>query len=282
MDTALDGAKPDDCLAVRTAKPAAGGTRSDDVVRCEICGKLNGGSLCVPSIVGGEVIGSVLVRDKAPLSDTAGQRVSEGVTEAAPVLAHLRNLAIAERRAASDPLTGLPNKRASEDTMKRLVAQARRNGAPLAAIVFDLDHFKQINDKLGHPKGDEVLASVGSVIRGTLRDNDFAARYGGEEFLVLLEGTDREGGRKVAEKLRTAISGLRVPEVDGVRASFGVASLPEDADGREELLRRADRALYAAKRSGRNRVETAAADTMSRIEPGSNGAGVEHEVTPAG
>jgi diguanylate cyclase (GGDEF)-like protein len=278
---ALDGAKPSDCLAVRTAKPAEGGARSDDIIRCEICGKLEGGSVCVPSIVGGEVIGSVLVRDKRLLNETAERRVSDGVTEAAPVIAHLRSLAIAERRAASDTLTGLPNKRAAEDTLKRLIAQAGRTMSPLAAIVFDLDHFKRINDSLGHPKGDEVLAAVGSVIKGTLRDSDFAARFGGEEFLVLLPGSDRENGAMVAEKLRVAIAGLRVPEVDGIRASFGVAALPEDADGREELLRRADRALYTAKQAGRNRVETAAADTKSRMAPGENGAGA-HEVTPAG
>jgi diguanylate cyclase (GGDEF)-like protein len=283
LDRALEGAKPDDCLAVRTAKAAPGGAASDDVVRCEICGKLDGGSLCVPSIVGGEVIGSVLVRDKRLLNDTAGHRVSEGVTEAAPVLAHLRNLAIAERRAASDTLTGLPNKRAAEDTLKRLLAQAARNEAPLAAIVFDLDHFKQINDSFGHPKGDEVLASVGSVIRSTLRDQDFAARYGGEEFLVLLQATDRQAGANVAEKLRIAIEGLRVPEVSGISASFGVAALPEDAEGREELLRRADRALYVAKRSGRNRVETAAEDTESTLPPSTNGADrTKREITPAG
>jgi diguanylate cyclase (GGDEF)-like protein len=279
----LQGAKPSDCLAVRTAKPAEGGTKSDDVVRCQICGKIEGGSVCVPSIVGGEVIGSVLVRGKRLINETEEHRIADGVAEAAPVIAHLRTLAIAERRAASDQLTGLPNKRAAEDTMKRLVAQAGRNVSPLAAIVFDLDHFKQINDKLGHPKGDEVLAAVGSVIKGTLRDSDFAARYGGEEFLVLLQATDREGGRQVAEKLRTAIAGLRVPEVDGIRASFGVAAIPEDADGREELLRRADRALYVAKRSGRNKVETAREDTQSTIPPSGNGAATEaHDVTPAG
>jgi len=154
----------------------------------------------------------------------------------------------------------------------KITAQAARNEEPLAAIVFDLDHFKQINDRLGHPKGDEVLAAVGSVVKGTLRDLDFAARYGGEEFLVLLQGTDREGGRNVAEKLRVAIAGLRVPEVNGVTASFGVASVPEDAEGREELLRRADRALYVAKRSGRDRVETAQEDSESTLPPSSNGA----------
>jgi diguanylate cyclase (GGDEF)-like protein len=271
LSDALDGAQPDDCLAVRTARPAQGGTRGDDVVRCGICGKLDGGSLCVPSIVGGEVIGSVLVRDKKLLNDSAARRVTDGVAEAAPVIAHLRNLALAERRAASDTLTGLPNKRAAEDMLKQLVAQAGRTISPLAVIVFDLDHFKRINDSLGHPKGDEVLAAAGSVIKGTLRDSDFAARFGGEEFLVLLPGSDRENGGRVAEKLRSAIAGLRVPEVDGISASFGVAALPEDADSREQLLRRADRAMYAAKRSGRNRVETAADDVQISTAPGENG-----------
>jgi diguanylate cyclase (GGDEF)-like protein len=278
----LQGATPSDCLAVRTAKPAEGGTKSDDVVRCQICGGIEGGSLCVPSIVGGEVIGSVLVRGERLINESERHRIGDGVSEAAPVIAHLRTLAIAERRAASDTLTGLPNKRAAEDTLARLVAQARRTDTPLSAIVFDLDHFKKINDTLGHPKGDEVLAAVGSVIKGTLREDDFAARYGGEEFLVLLSGSDREAGGGVAEKLRLAIAGLRVPEVEGIRASFGVAAIPEDADGREELLRRADRALYAAKRSGRNRVETARSDSESVAAPTTNGGGAEREITPAG
>jgi diguanylate cyclase (GGDEF)-like protein len=278
---AIEGAKPDDCLAVRTAKPSTGGTGPDDLLRCDICGKTGGKSLCVPSIVGGEVIGSVLIRRGKSFDESAERSVSESVAEAAPVVAHLRNLAIAERRASSDKLTGLPNKRAAEDTLKQLIANSGRTASPLAAIVFDLDHFKQINDKLGHPKGDEVLAAVGSVVKGTLRNGDFAARFGGEEFLVLLPESNREAGRKVAEKLRMAIAGLRIPEVSAVQASFGVASLPEDADGREELLRLADRSLYAAKRSGRNKVETAAVDTRSRMSPSSNGdLTSEHEIKP--
>jgi diguanylate cyclase (GGDEF)-like protein len=270
LEKKLNDARPDDCLAVRTAQPKTGGERSKDVVRCQICGELGGGSLCVPSIVSGEVIGSVLVRNQRLLRDFAEHQVRIGVSEAAPVIAHLRSLALAERRAASDTLTGLPNKQAAEDTLRQLVAQAGRTRAPLAAIVFDLDHFKRVNDTLGHPKGDEVLAAVGSVTKGTVRESDFAARWGGEEFLVLLPGSDREGAAMVAEKLRISIAGVRVPEVEGVRASFGVAAMPDDAEGPEELLRRADRAMYAAKRAGRNRVETAAEETLedeAAVEP---------------
>jgi diguanylate cyclase (GGDEF)-like protein len=258
LGEALRGARPEDCLAVRTARVKPGGSASDELLPSEICGKLPGASACVPSIVGGEVIGSVLVRAKRPLSNPRVRQVRAGVAEAAPVIAHLRNLAIAEQQAASDLLTGLPNKRAADETIKRMLAHASRTADPLSIVLFDLDHFKRINDTLGHPKGDEVLAAVGSVTTDALRDSDFAARFGGEEFILVLPGTESEGARAAAENLREAIARIRVPGLSGsVTASFGIASLPADAIGREELLRLSDRALYSAKRGGRNRVETA-------------------------
>lgn len=259
LGKAIEGAKPDDCLAIRTAKASTGGTGEDDLLRCDICGKIGGRSLCVPAIVGGEVIGSVLVRGQKRFADSTERTVSESVGEAAPVVAHLRNLAIAERRASSDKLTGLPNKRSADDTFKHMVANADRTSKSLAFVLLDLDHFKRVNDTHGHPKGDEVLAAVGSTIGHSIRDNDFAARHGGEEFMVLLPGDDTNDGRLVAEKLRSAISSLRIPDLEqGITASFGVASFPNDAATREELVRKADRALYSAKRAGRNRVHTAA------------------------
>ena len=267
LGKALEGAKPDDCLAVRTAKASTGGTGEDDLLRCDICGKIGGRSLCVPAIVGGEVIGSVLVRGQKSFADSTERTVSESVGEAAPVVAHLRNLAIAERRAASDKLTGLPNKRSADDTFKHMVANAARTSKSLALVLLDLDHFKRVNDTHGHPKGDEVLAAIGSTVGHTIRENDFAARDGGEEFMVLLPGDDTNDGRLVAEKLRSAISSLRIPDLEqGITASFGVASFPDDAATREELVRKADRALYSAKRAGRNRVHTAA-DPESDEEP---------------
>ena len=131
----------------------------------------------------------------------------EAVGQAAPVLGNLRNLAIAELRASTDALTGLPNQRAIQDTMKRMVAQASRTISPLAALLIDLDHFKQINDMLGHDAGDEVLAAVGDVLTNLLRGSDFVGRYGGEEFLMLLPSTDRQGALQVAEATRLAIAG---------------------------------------------------------------------------
>ena len=152
------------CLAVRFGRSHARGARGQALMNCEICGALPGASTCEPLLVGGEVIGSVLINvDGQPAPDR--QRSRETVAQAAPVLANLRNLAIAELRAATDALTGLPNQRAIQDTLKRMVAQASRTISPLAALLVDLDHFKQINDIYGHDRGDEVLAAVGVAIR---------------------------------------------------------------------------------------------------------------------
>jgi len=126
----------------------------------------------------------------------------------------------------------------------------------MSAILLDLDHVREINDTYGHDRGDEVLAAVGAVLRTELRGGDFAGRNGGEEFIVMLPDTDRAGALRVAEQLRSAMHALSLPGVKrAVTASFGVAAFPEDALDGETLLRLADRALYAAKQSGRDRVE---------------------------
>jgi diguanylate cyclase (GGDEF)-like protein len=168
---------------------------------------------------------------------------------------------MAEQRAATDVLTGLPNRRALQDTMKRMLAQASRTVTPLSAIVLDLDRFKRVNDQHGHERGDQVLAAVGEVINHTIRASDFAGRNGGEEFLVLLPDTTGDGAVTLAEKLRVAIRTIEVPGLERqVSASFGVATFPIDATDTESLLRVADRALYLAKHNGRDRVETAPAE----------------------
>jgi diguanylate cyclase (GGDEF)-like protein len=129
--------------------------------------------------------------------------------------------------------------------------------------MLDLDHFKQINDEYGHQQGDEVLALVADVLRDFSRDIDAPARYGGEELAVVLPQTDSEGAEQLAERIREAVERLEVPRVDGgagtlrLQASFGVASLPENAVDRAGLIAAADAALYRAKRAGRNRVERA-------------------------
>jgi diguanylate cyclase (GGDEF)-like protein len=257
-------AEPRSCLAIRLAREHVRDSDDQGLLACGVCDCL-GASVCVPSLVGGEVIGSVLVEHDDPLSEAERAQIVDSVGHASPALGNLRNLALAESRALTDALTGLPNTRAVYDTLKRMVAQASRMVVPLSAIMLDLDHFKQVNDMLGHEKGDEALAAVGDVLGTTVRESDFVGRYGGEEFLVLLPNTDKEGAIELAEKLRLAISLINVPGTDQMlTTSCGVAAYPADAKDAEGVLRLADRALYAAKAAGRNRVSEA---FLTEIEP---------------
>ena len=147
-----------------------------------------------------------------------------------------------------------------------MAAQATRTGAPLSAIVLDLDEFKALNDRHGHLAGDEVLEMVGTTLRHGVRASDFACRWGGEEFVMLLPDTDQEGALQVAETMRASLDGLEVPGVTAhITASLGVATLPDHANDGPSLIRAADRALYAAKAAGRNRV--IAAVTARRPSP---------------
>ena len=258
----LQTATPDSCLAVRLGKMHERGVGHQPLLSCDVCGRMEENSTCVPSLVGGEVIGSVLVRHPGVLESLDRRRIEESMTQASPVLANLRNLALSQARALTDGLTGLPNRRAIEDTLKRMVAQADRSGRSLGVVLFDLDHFKQVNDLFGHEKGDEVLSAVGVCVASTLRSSDFAGRHGGEEFILLLPDTDSEGSVTVADKLRLALASIEVPGVPrSITASFGVAALPADGSEPSSLLRTADRALYLAKAGGRNRVETLATET---------------------
>jgi diguanylate cyclase (GGDEF)-like protein len=259
----LKDADPSCCLAVRLGRRHEHGATKKSLLECELCGALADGATCVPSLVGGEVIGSVLVNHRQPLDSEEDRRVQETVTQAAPVLANLRNLELARIRAATDALTGLGNTRTARETLKRMIAQAGRTVTPMSAVLVDLDHFKRINDTQGHGKGDEALAAVGDALSSGARESDFVGRYGGEEFLVLLPATDREGAAMLAENLRQAIAEIKIPLLDlPVTASFGVATYPADAGDAETLLRVADRALYRAKDQGRNRVEVAAPPGM--------------------
>ena len=254
----LRGAEPRSCLAVRSGRTHRENGGRPALLSCPVCAPVSGCSSCVPLTVGGEVIGSVLLSRPAPYSEAEEQRIRESVGQAAPVLANLRNLAVAEIRAATDGLTGLPNKRAVTDALKRTFAQAATTKAPLALLLLDLDHFKQVNDQGGHAVGDQVLANVGATLRGVLRARDFAGRNGGEEFAVLLPDTEIEAALEIAERVRAAIAEISLPGTDvSVTASIGVSGFPGQASTLDRLERLADAALYLAKRQGRNRVELA-------------------------
>jgi len=257
----LDGAEPRTCLAIRLGRCHQDGPEHDRLLACGLCSGAAGAATCEPLLVGGKVIGSVLVESGQALADPQLRSLTDTVTQAAPVLANLKTLAIAESRAATDALTGLANRRAMQDTITRLAAHAGRSGEPLAAIALDLDHFKSINDRHGHEVGDAALSAVGECLRDSLRESDFAARVGGEEFLVLAPDTDLDGALVLAGKLREALTREQVPQLArALTASFGVAVIPRHAGTAELLLRRADRACYLAKERGRNRIEVASGE----------------------
>jgi diguanylate cyclase (GGDEF)-like protein len=155
--------------------------------------------------------------------------------------------------AATDELTGIPNRRSILEVLGREYARARRYAEPLAVLMIDIDHFKEVNDTRGHAAGDAVLKGVASTLHSTVRDSDFAGRYGGEEFLAILPHQDQRGALIAAERIRRKIADSEMgPDRLKVTVSIGVGAIA--ADGVEAMLSRADRAMYAAKAAGRNRV----------------------------
>jgi diguanylate cyclase (GGDEF)-like protein len=160
-------------------------------------------------------------------------------------------------QANTDPRTGLANSRAFDLALEGALS-TRATHETLSVLMIDVDHFKQFNDRHGHPAGDEALRAFGGVLRSCMRDGDVAARYGGEEFAVLLRGVDASVASVVAERIRarteSTIIALAPGMTDRITVSIGIANAPDQGLDRVTLLRVADEALYGAKAAGRNRV----------------------------
>jgi diguanylate cyclase (GGDEF)-like protein len=176
-----------------------------------------------------------------------------------PKIIELADFERARESAYTDELTGLRNYRFFAEQLNHEVLRTDQYDEPLSLVMLDLDHFKEFNDRNGHEAGNEVLRRVGRIIRDTLRNVDVGARYGGEEFAIILPSTPKVGAQPAAERLRAAIEAEEFPGKTGehpalLTASFGVATYPADARTAKELVEHADRALYAAKSDGRNRV----------------------------
>jgi diguanylate cyclase (GGDEF)-like protein len=189
---------------------------------------------------------------------------------AAVALDNARLHRIVQRQALVDGLTGLANRRHTEEALAAEIARiARAQAGQMALVLLDVDRFKSVNDRYGHPVGDTVLRAMADILRASVREIDTAGRWGGEEFALILAGTDLAGGQQLAERIRQAIESTPVALDDGaelaITASFGVASLPP-ATGAEDLLAQADEALYAAKTAGRNRVVVAGTDVTAVAE----------------
>jgi diguanylate cyclase (GGDEF)-like protein len=168
-----------------------------------------------------------------------------------------RELEEVGRLARRDPLTGVPNRRAFEEALARAFAHARKHGLSLSVVAADVDHFKAVNDRLGHSAGDEVLAAVAGRLAAALRDGDMLARVGGEEFAALLAGAGLAESAEIAGRLRARVA--EAPVVAGgaaqaVTVSLGCAELGPEDEEPVALLARADAKLYEAKIAGRNRV----------------------------
>jgi len=181
----------------------------------------------------------------------ANEQLQSQVAEIEKLQADLREQAL------HDPLTGLYNRRYLSEAIEREIARARREENPLSVIVMDLDHFKDVNDTLGHQIGDQYLIAFAALLRSRIRKSDIACRYGGEEFLLVLPGTSLEDGVKRAEEIRREYANITLPGRSmqkQVTISMGVATYPLHGEGSEEIVIKADKALYKSKENGRNRV----------------------------
>jgi diguanylate cyclase (GGDEF)-like protein len=165
--------------------------------------------------------------------------------------------------ATTDSLTGIANRREFSSVMASEVDRAKRYGAPLSLIMYDIDYFKRVNDTFGHNVGDYILQALTGLVKENIRANDVVGRWGGEEFVLLMPQSDIEAARNAAEKLRLAIAEYQFDKIGKLTVSFGVAAF-EPQDDLNSLLKRVDDALYLAKERGRNRVETLVGEALTK------------------
>jgi len=227
-------------------------------VHCPVYPTDHGTLACVP-LAHGETVGAVHLFWEQPDAFGLEPRASVAriAEHAALAIANRRLLAALHGMANTDARTGLANTRAFDKLLEDALS-GRGPDETIAVLMLDLDHFKDFNDRYGHPSGDEALRTFANILRSCLRDGDIASRYGGEEFAVVLPGVDETTALAVAERIRsrtdTTLISLAPGVTDRISVSIGVACAPGQADDRITLLRLADEALYRAKESGRNRV----------------------------
>jgi diguanylate cyclase (GGDEF)-like protein len=215
--------------------------------------------LVLPLICADSAVGSFAVAAKRPRAFGKDKREMLTViaNHVAVSLANAQMYGRMETMATTDGLTGLSNHRTFQERIAEMLARAERSSGKQALLLTDIDHFKKVNDTHGHPVGDEVLRGVAQVVRECVRKVDVAARYGGEEFAIVLEGTDRDGARQLAERIRQEVQKQVFQSAQGqfsCTLSLGIAVYPADGTDVKTLIAHADQALYHAKHNGRNRA----------------------------
>ena len=259
-------------VASLSGRPGASRPATFDAAGLARCGVSSLIGLALAAPVGGAA-GPVLLVTKAdagPFPPHAAAVLGWAAEFFAETLPRSTRSAAARRLARKDGLTGLANRRAFDERLAALASAAVASGGDLTLLMCDLDRFKAVNDTHGHQAGDEALRDAAAAVEGVLgecRSDDaaIAARYGGEELAVLLPDFGPAGGVRVAERVRRAVSGVRLPGGSGLTVSVGAAVLPFDAADAEGLIAAADAALYRAKRAGRNRVERAGKAEVAAI-----------------
>lgn len=240
--------------------------------------------LCLPLLAQGETLGVLHITDGPISDDKADQARMAEKGRVAKSLADNIGLGIANLQlresmrnlSIRDSLTGLFNRRYMEEALAQEQHRARRNGAQLAVIMIDIDHFKKFNDDFGHDGGDAVLRVLGEFLKKHVRGSDIACRYGGEEFLLILSPSTADGAQQRAEKIREDARLLSVShankDLPAITLSLGVAIFPDHGSEAAAIVKAADLALYQAKRGGRNRVVIFEKKADEVVEP----AGVEN------
>lgn len=257
----------DDCWALRLGKAHSVSGPQASLQCPHVIDAARGGYICTPLVAHGEVLGVLHLQGRPPTdqdlesqSDTLprgdlAQDFAERVALALANLSLRENLRVQSIR---DVLTGLYNRRFLEESMAIEEQRAQRSGSAVGIVMLDIDHFKQFNDSFGHDAGDALLRELGSFLRAQVREGDTACRYGGEEFTLILPGADLDSCRQRAEVLRRNVAALKVVyqgrPLGPITLSIGVASYPQHGTSWREVLKAADRALYRAKKGGRNRV----------------------------
>ena len=262
---------PDACWAVRLGRPHEAHVGLGDLACDHLRAAAAPWQACLPLTAQGETLGALTLLDRRAAGDGrchGGGPAPEwmdfavAVTEALGLaFANLRLRETLQHQALRDPLTGLFNRRYLIDTLDRELQRAASRHQSVSVVMLDVDRFKQFNDTFGHAAGDTVLAQIGTFLRQSAGIEDVVARYGGEEFTIVLPDTPIELALVRMESLRVAIEGLRITQPGGPAAhmtmSIGVATFPQHGLSVTDLFGVADRALYTAKRAGRNRVTVA-------------------------